>query len=358
MKQRRNAAEFERGENVAQMIMRRSSVLERPEPAQERQLLLTEPRDFGERFAARQNRQKAQEQDFVERIDHLPGLPTVRHIFEVLKENRRFGHSREILSNVVHKIPHKANQRISTNSASHRVVTNFFTRLPWTTGGHHVTFPEFYAKVLTDSVNVGLVNYSLSWRRFASVFGRDSLRLVSFNNLIDSGIDLFEHFCEVILGLTDVPKVDKRLIVRNARPDAIRTEVIRALNFLYFKETSRTGPTMRKLFDKQIQGSYDLRTIEGHLETDLREFQIDDGSAHLRSTWDTHLRSTWDAISAYQDRLVSPEYGEEFFGRRTARLQYVGQNYLFRKGAADELMKIYKWVGTCNSSANGESRIG
>jgi hypothetical protein len=40
--------------------------LERPQPAQERQLLLAKPRDFCERFAARQKRQKAQERDFLE----------------------------------------------------------------------------------------------------------------------------------------------------------------------------------------------------------------------------------------------------------------------------------------------------
>jgi hypothetical protein len=44
-------------------------------------------------------------QDFIERIEHLSGLPTVRHIFEVLEENRRFDHGREILSDVVIKSP-------------------------------------------------------------------------------------------------------------------------------------------------------------------------------------------------------------------------------------------------------------
>ena len=75
----------------------------------------------------------------------------------------------------------------------------------------------------------------------------------------------------------------------------------------------------------------------------------------LRSTWDAHLRSTWDAISAYQDRLVSPEYGKEFFTRRTARVKYVGQNYLFRKGAADELMKLYNWMR--HSDSNAEQKL-
>jgi hypothetical protein len=48
----------EGGENVAQMIMGRSAIPIGAEPTQERQLLFAEPRDFGERFAARQDGQK------------------------------------------------------------------------------------------------------------------------------------------------------------------------------------------------------------------------------------------------------------------------------------------------------------
>ena len=64
----------EGGENVAQMIMGRSPIPEGAEPTQQRQFPFAEPRDVGERFAARQNRQKTQEQNFVEWIDHLSGL--------------------------------------------------------------------------------------------------------------------------------------------------------------------------------------------------------------------------------------------------------------------------------------------
>ena len=81
----------ERGENVAEMIMRRRAVRERPEPAQQLELLLAEPRDVGERLRAGQNRQQAQEQDLIERIDHLAGWPMIRHVFEIPEKNSRLG---------------------------------------------------------------------------------------------------------------------------------------------------------------------------------------------------------------------------------------------------------------------------
>ncbi len=211
--------------------------------------------------------------------------------------------------------------------------------------GYYATLPEYYAKVMTAAENIGVVNYVQSWSRFEKVFGRDSLRLVSFDNLIGHGVDLFENFCEAILELRDVPKVDASLIYQNAGLGTIKTEILRALNFLYFAQTSRVDPAMYEKFTQQVQDGYDLQTIEGHLKTDMRELQIDDDVAELRSTWAAHLRSTWNAMNAYLDRLVSPEYGKEFFRRRTARVQYVGQNYLLRQDAAGELMKLYKWMG-------------
>ena len=36
--------------------------------------------------------------------------------------------------------------------------------------GHHETFPEFYARVLTAPDNKGLINYSLPWRRYERSF--------------------------------------------------------------------------------------------------------------------------------------------------------------------------------------------
>ena len=52
--------------------MRRRAVAKRPEPAQKLALPLAEPGDVGERLGPGENREKAQEQDFIERRDPLP----------------------------------------------------------------------------------------------------------------------------------------------------------------------------------------------------------------------------------------------------------------------------------------------
>jgi hypothetical protein len=105
---------------------------------------------------------------------------------------------------------------------------------------------------------------------------------------------------------------------------------------------------MRIIFNK-MKKDYYLQPLEDHLKTDIRDFQIEDGAEHLGAPW--------DAMRAYQDRLVSPEYGEEFFKRGAALMQFVGQNYLFRKDAASELRKFYKWMGSYELTAKEWERI-
>ena len=70
-KQRWNALGVERGENIAQMIVRGRAVAIGPEPAQQIELLLAKAGDVGEGLRPRQHREQAQQQDFIERINDL-----------------------------------------------------------------------------------------------------------------------------------------------------------------------------------------------------------------------------------------------------------------------------------------------
>jgi hypothetical protein len=56
-----------------------------------------------------------------------------------MEKHSRLGESLDIPGAPVHRNPPSANQRISTDSASQPLVTNFFTRLPWEKGGPLLT---------------------------------------------------------------------------------------------------------------------------------------------------------------------------------------------------------------------------
>ena len=86
----------EGGEDVAEVIVRRRAVAKRPEPAQQLDLLLAEPRDIDEGLRPRQHRQQAQQQHLGKRIDHLAGLARVRQILEIVQENNRLAERRQL----------------------------------------------------------------------------------------------------------------------------------------------------------------------------------------------------------------------------------------------------------------------
>jgi hypothetical protein len=221
-----------------------------------------------------------------------------------------------------------------------------FWRESVVSGGKHETFLDFYTRATqTPGAQCGIrraeINYSVMLGRYEAIFGRESLKLVSFSNLVDHGIDLFTHFCEVILGINGIPKIQND-VKRNVGAEMTETEIIRALNYMYYTETSRRDRSMYtkwNILNKQNKLG-DLQRLREQMKTDVREFEIRDKNLFLRPLY--------EAISAYQDRLVSPEYGREVFKRRNARVQFIGPNYLFRKGAVDEVERLFHLVNSAN----------
>ena len=76
---------IERREQVAQLVVRRRAVLERPEAAQKLKLLLAELGDLHPALGGGQHGHQAQQQHLVERIPHLAGLARVFEGLEMLQ---------------------------------------------------------------------------------------------------------------------------------------------------------------------------------------------------------------------------------------------------------------------------------
>ncbi len=76
----------ERGENIAEVVVARRAVGEWQKAAHESQLLLTEPREIGETFSARQ---QGEQQNLIKPVGHLSRLPMIGPTSEVTQENSR-----------------------------------------------------------------------------------------------------------------------------------------------------------------------------------------------------------------------------------------------------------------------------
>jgi hypothetical protein len=82
----------------------------------------------------------------------------------------------------------------------------------------------------------GFINPMTQATRFAGVFGRDAVRMFSYDNMVDSGEDIYDFFWRDVLGIKAPPPVlDQRR--RNASMEAEMTEMLRSLNEAYRAKT-------------------------------------------------------------------------------------------------------------------------
>jgi hypothetical protein len=96
---------FQRGENVAEVIVRRGSILEGSEAPEKSQFQPAEFGDVGDCLRPGDDGEQAQQQDLIERIFDLAPLPHVRQILEIAEENNRFAKRPDFISRTLHRNP-------------------------------------------------------------------------------------------------------------------------------------------------------------------------------------------------------------------------------------------------------------
>lgn len=208
--------------------------------------------------------------------------------------------------------------------------------------GAFPTLPEFYASYLRNPTDTDAVSYSRVWEKFSRIFGRKSLRLVSYSNLRDRGVDLYSHFAKTFLGLHDCDtRIEKDLIQRNVSPDLYDTEILRALNWLDFRAVGRVRLDMRVKF-LMLRQAWDTRALAQMMADEIGMLEIRDNSETFRRSW--------DGMCKYADRLVSREFGGDFFDRRSTNVPYVRVNYLLKDKPVRALNALYEKIVNTNFS--------
>lgn len=102
-------------------------------------------------------------------------------------------------------------------------------------GGISASLPQTLRPFLREPAEHAAVNFALKLDKYARVFGRDRISIVSYSNIIDSGMNLAHHFFETFLPeeraiLDAAPEVaDLSLNVSLSVPNI---EMIRGLNVL------------------------------------------------------------------------------------------------------------------------------
>jgi hypothetical protein len=204
------------------------------------------------------------------------------------------------------------------------------------------TFPEYLVRAISAPVKAPDLNHRLVWDKFANVFGRESIHLVPFNNLVEKDIDLVEHFVETFFNwkYTHAPEGT----FSNKSPDLFDCEILRALNAIHLRKAGNTSDQVRVRFLRQ-RNKLDVDYLLRAMKDDLGKTVVSD---HFQV-----FEPIYAQMCTYRDRLVSRQYGENFFRFKANACSYVQQNYLLDDQVARELHRLYEEIWASPSARPG-----
>jgi len=201
--------------------------------------------------------------------------------------------------------------------------------------GRYENFPDFYGWYMRHPVDFWSVNYSGIWGRFSNIFGRKSLRLVSYSYLVDRQFDMVRHFTSEFLNWKGETNVPEGLIQRGASPNAHDTEILRALNWLDYQKVNRYRPNMRIKFTT-LRSNFDTQPLCEIMAHYASAIEIDDSARSFREPW--------RLMAKYSDQLVTKTIGPDMFQRRTASVVFIQSHYLLRPEAAHAMAALYEQI--------------
>jgi hypothetical protein len=192
--------------------------------------------------------------------------------------------------------------------------------------GRSMTLPEFVACQFMDPFASNTINYATRLDFFDQTFGRQNLCLVSYDNIVEQGGNLAEHFFRSFLSWPNAP------VIRGIRPNpslSIQdTEVIRALNSV----DPTQGPGLRERYLK-MRPQLDLSSIFAAMEGHRAKLWINEHSANLNAVHAANFKK-------YGGRLIAPRSEECFFVPKQGNLEYIKESYLLADGVREALRGV------------------
>ncbi|MFO0996675.1 MAG: hypothetical protein U1F33_08310 [Alphaproteobacteria bacterium] len=201
--------------------------------------------------------------------------------------------------------------------------------------GASETLPEFYANTLARAENSQIINQSIVLDRYASVFGRESLRVISYSNLQDSRLDIAADFFRNVLGWTHDLILRQELVHESMGIQ--QTELIRCFNVLESFPNDKSEAAVYNAFRVVQQDpavGEDVRHVFAAMQKHVGEIRIDDDAYPLRPVFSR-------MNEAYGDRLANPMHGREFFKKRSRSVSFVKPDFLLEDGIVVALKRVH-----------------
>lgn len=301
---------------------------------------------------------------FPEVWEHAPGNPSHLKLVHQLRDNKMdllAPRMQELLSGKTETVLLSAEDlsnlddlamaRLKQLIDGHEVRILFYARrwselVPssWQEGikhGQSHTLPEFMLQHVMRVQASRLLNFDLKLSRFAKFFGPDSVQLVSYSELRDRKLDLFQHFAATFLDWPDA-EPRPRPGATNASRTPLDVELLRALNALSIRRHGEANAALRRRFDLH-RAELDLEAVASAVVAHAGSVRFADDSGQMRSLHRYLLRD-WNS------RLVAPHPDDMLFKPKLAKLPYVHGDYLLCPGVVAALNAALDRLEACSES--------
>lgn len=196
--------------------------------------------------------------------------------------------------------------------------------------GESRALPEFIAAHMMDPHASDIINCGRNLRKYSRIFGEHNMKLVSYNEVVDRGLDLLTHFTGNFLGFTDPLFTPARV---NSSMEPFDTEVVRALNAV---RCARGDKPDSRVCDSYLLSKSALKTnllfdAMGHFVRRLRSDET--------AMWALDLHR--QLIGEFGAQVVLPRPDNFLFRPCISLIPYIGSEYLLRGGVGDLLTQIY-----------------
>jgi hypothetical protein len=210
--------------------------------------------------------------------------------------------------------------------------------------GSLVTLPEYVLACLADPTVSPIVNFCHVLDRYAAVFGAGSIRIVSYNGVLEAGEDLLTHFCRAFLSWPDPPATGLGRV--NPSLDMVDSEIIRTLNTL---EWTRARDARLLLHERYLAAKAGLPVrwmIEQSIQFVVNTLRIDDAASAM-----AELHRT--IAGRYRSALVPPVAAAGLFEPGVADVKYVRPDYLLAEGVMEVMRDMQATLSADCKPPNG-----
>ena len=209
--------------------------------------------------------------------------------------------------------------------------------------GKTSSLPEYLIKTILESRNNSILNPLVYLGKFLDIFGIDSIKLISYDNLLHDNVDVFLYLFDSILSdykdnyTTDGLKVNPSLPLH-------LVETIRLLNHLHMKKGFESSASIRNQFLKYSA------TKEGKLISNKLHDYFNKNRASIDITSLNYInadlnKNAFNLLkSSIQNYTENSFFYPEVLNQKVMIEYYLTENILFDNGIINIINEIYEKI--------------